>query len=734
MAMRLSGLMSGMDTESIIQQLVSAKKTKVDKTKKAQTKLSWKQDAWKELNTKLKNLQSKYLNNMRFTSAYSKKTTKVSNSNAVSVITGEDAVNGVQSLEIRKLAKTGYLTGAQLSTDGKYTAMSTMEDLGVTTDGTFTVKNANTSVDIKISKDTTISDVLSKLKSAGLNASFDEKWQRFNISSPKSGAANDFSITAADAGGNAAMAALGIQTDIGSDRAAAAEYMKYASYVGTDDTETKENLKSLIDASVKSRMDSYLEKYKKLAATQEEAVQKKTDLEDKYKDNAGWLEADYDALLDGEDGINKQIQAQEEKIKQLTESGADADDVREAEKALIDLQKQAAELADIRSDKLSYEAQVKNIADADKAMQDIKGYVDITETPTVDENGKTVISYGVAGAKDKLVKEEEQAYLDKANYAVRALENYEQNVDGSYKTDADGNLVLKSGAQATGNATKVSGQDAEIYLNGARYTNSDNTFKINGLTFTALNETAKGEQITVTTEQDTDGIYDMVKNFLKEYNSIINEMDKLYNADSSKGYEPLTTEEKDALSDREIEEYEKKIKDALLRRDENLNSVSSAMKSVMSAGIAVGGKTMYLADFGIETLGYFEAADNERNAYHIAGDPDDSSSAGKDDVLKSMIANDPNTVISFFTNLSRNLYDKMSELSRGQDGYRSFGSFYDDKKMKSDYDSYTSKIKEQEKKLNEYEDKWYKKFAAMETALAKMQNSANAVTSLLGGS
>lgn len=99
-----------------------------------------------------------------------------------------------------------------------------------------------------------------------------------------------------------------------------------------------------------------------------------------------------------------------------------------------------------------------------------------------------------------------------------------------------------------------------------------------------------------------------------------------------------------------------------------------------------------------------------------------------------MIANDPDTVISFFTKLSQNLYDEMSEMSSSVKGYRSFGSFYDDKKMKSDYDDYTTKIKEQEKKLNDYEDKWYKKFAAMETALAKMQSGANAVTSLLGGS
>ena len=78
MAMRMTGMMSGMDTESIIQELVAAKRTKVDDVKKKQTKLEWKQDAWKELNTKLKNLQSKYVSNMRFSTAYMKKTTKVS--------------------------------------------------------------------------------------------------------------------------------------------------------------------------------------------------------------------------------------------------------------------------------------------------------------------------------------------------------------------------------------------------------------------------------------------------------------------------------------------------------------------------------------------------------------------------------------------------------------------------------------------------------------------------------
>lgn len=129
------------------------------------------------------------------------------------------------------------------------------------------------------------------------------------------------------------------------------------------------------------------------------------------------------------------------------------------------------------------------------------------------------------------------------------------------------------------------------------------------MTITALTESS--DTITLTTANDYDGIYDTIKKFIKGYNELINEMDKLYNADSSKGYEPLTSDEKKEMSDSEIEDWEKKIKDSLLRRDSTLSDVSSAMEEVMGAGYTIGGKTYYLSSFGINTLGYFTAADNE---------------------------------------------------------------------------------------------------------------------------
>lgn len=712
MAMRMSGLMSGMDTESIIKELVSVKQTKVDDAKKAQTKLQWKQDAWKELNTKLKNLQAKYVANMRFVSSYSKRTTKVSNSNAVSVITGENAVNGVQSLQINQLAKTGYLTGAQIkAADGSsLTAASKLSDLGVTGEGTFNITAGGKSVDITVNGDSTISDVLNKLKEAGVNANFDAKNQRFFVSASASGADNDFSITASDSTGDAALAALGLKVGLTGDKgdkATLAKYQEYAAfYVSGDDVATLANINKdgRITKDIDSKVSSYLEQYKSLLSTKSDAQKKIDEINEKYKDSSLDTVENYTKQLDAKQKEKTEL---EEKIKNLTD-GVEKDT---AQKELDTLNEEIKALSEKKTDAQSLESAQKSITDADTKIADIQKHITVTEGTDADGNA-TYTAEATQNLKDQV----NNSYLSQAKYASEVI------------------TAINNGSYTATGATKVSGQDARITLNGAEFTGSTNVFEINGLTFTALNETKAGEDITVTTEDDVDGIYDMVKSFLKEYNSIINEMDKLYNAESAKGYEPLTDDEKEAMSDSEVEKYETKIKDALLRRDSNLSTLSSALKSIMSGGVDVNGKTMYLSDFGVETLGYFEAADNEKNAYHIAGDPDDANTSGKSDVLKSMISNDPDTVIAFFSSLSKNLYTKMSDLSKSVDGYRSYGSFYDDKKMTSDYNDYKTKISELEEKLNDYEDKWYSKFSKMETALAKLQSNSSAVTSLLGGS
>ena len=64
--------------------------------------------------------------------------------------------------------------------------------------------------------------------------------------------------------------------------------------------------------------------------------------------------------------------------------------------------------------------------------------------------------------------------------------------------------------------------------------------------------------------------------------------------------------------------------------------------------------------------------------------------------------------------------------------YSSMYKAYNDKQLKKDYKNYTKKIREAEDELSDYEDKWYNKFASMETALSKLQSQQSSISSLLG--
>ena len=274
---------------------------------------------------------------------------------------------------------------------------------------------------------------------------------------------------------------------------------------------------------------------------------------------------------------------------------------------------------------------------------------------------------------------------------------------------------------------KVAGQDSEIELNGVKYTGDSNSYSINGLTIEALAETGDSA-ISITTSTDTQGVYDKVKDFLTEYNNIINEMTKLYNADSAGSYEPLTDDEKDQMSDKEIEKWETKIKDSLLRRDSTLGSVMTAMQTAMMSSVEIGGKKYSLSSFGISTLGFLNAAENEQNAYHIDGDEDDANTSGKTDKLMAAINDDPDTVMQFMQQLSTNLYSAIGDKMKSTDLSSAF-TIYNDKQMKTEYTNYTKTIKEWEKKISDREDYYYNKFTQMESAMTKLNSTQSSISS-----
>ena len=516
MPIRISGLNSGLDTDAIVQELVSAYRTKQDKYKKAQTKLSWKQDAWKEMNAKIYNFYTKSLSNMRRVGNFNKKKTTVSDSTKATVTAGSGVANGTQTLKVEQLAKAGYLTGTELKTDSgaKLDTSSKLQDLGIS-GGTLSFTIDGETKSVEVNGNMTIGEFNKALKEQGISANFDTTQQRFFLSSAKSGEKNDFELEVKD------QATLDMVNKLG--------------------LATKENF---------------------------------TDL------------------------------------------------------------------------------------------------------------GATVPTVPTEQGQKLLVAHKEPA------------------------------------------------SNAKIVLNGTTFEGDSNNFSINGLNITALS--VSGE-MSITTATDVDGIYNMVKDFLKEYNEVVNAMEKGYNAAAAKGYEPLTDDEKAELSDKEVEKWEQKIKDSILRRDDTLRSVLSGMSTNMSKVFEVNGKKYSLSSFGIKTAGYFNTAENESYAYHIDNDPEDSVSSANEDKLRKMIEEDPDTVASFFTQLATTVYDDLHERMTANPTLSSSYKIYNDKQMQSEYDEYTKTIKKWEQKLKDMEDSYYKKFSAMETALAKLQSQTNSLSSLLGG-
>lgn len=704
MAIRLSGMVSGMDTESLVSALVSSYKLKKDNLVKAQTKLSWKQEKWKTMNTSIYGFYSGKLSSARFSTSYNLKTSSVSNDKYAKVTASSSAVNGTQRLKVKQLASTGYLTGGQIkAADGsKITGDTKISDIVGTTDGSISFKTASGTKSIDITSDMNVNQFVSKLKEAGVNASFDENNARFFISSKESGKDNDFSLVANDSNGLNALQKLGIYTVNDTD---SAEYKRLAALTEGSDAYNTELEGMYTKITAKDTAKSYADKYN--------AAKDKLDVlaADDTWDHSLTLD-EYVAKLKTEtpDILNAYDKYKKEKVDSEGNTVKDSDG-----KVVYEYDTEAMEKDGVKDEyeaavkkKASNESLIKVYDDNSKVIRDTKDYV------TIGDDGKAV--------------------ADASNANV-LQEVSDTNADRQAKAKAllDSKIAMASnvtGSASSSGAVRITGQDSEIELNGATFTNNSNNYSINGLTIEAM-EVTGNDEVTITTNTDVDGIYDMIKGFLKDYNDLVKSVDVAYNAASSKGYEPLTSDEKDAMSDDEVKKWEEKIKDSLLRKDSTLGSVLDTMKNDMAKSFKVGDKSYSLSSFGIATLGYFNSPENETGVYHIDGDKDDSKTSANTDKLREMISNDPDTVISFFSQLSTQLYTDLGKKMAASSTSSAY-TIYNDKQMNTQYSEYNTKISAAEDKVTTWEDYYYSKFSAMESALAKMNAQSSSLSGLFG--
>lgn len=738
----ISGLVSNLDTDSIVNALVSAYSTKKDKYVKAQTKLEWKQDAWKELNTKIYSFYSGTLSSLRFSNAFSKKASSVDSTKAT-VKASSDAVSGTQKLKIKQLAKSGYLTGAVVkSSDGsntKLTGSSKLSELGIEDGSSISVKVGKTEKTITLNESDSVNTAVARLKEAGLNASFDEINQRFFVSSKASGSEGEFSIIGANSSGLKALNGMGLNSVTSAD----VESYRYwaaltdddiSNFTDTDYTKQKTALYDLTDEVSMNKLKDTLRSTLEKANESNETLGKANKLID-YKLDAinevsGLSLEERSALISKAAERMTEISSK----KELTdEDKAELEELQAKHEIYV---ASANATFNVEAEKKKYEdekTENQKIIDANAAT------IDTANKALADNDGFTAYVNGLNDDITKKNAELKETILDNYNTKRSNAKEFVKAYDIVNDANADKTsdeyknalqLIGDNSGSGTG-AVRIQGQDAIVELNGATFTSASNNFQINGLTITANQLTGADEEISITTNTDTQGIYDMIKGFFTEYNTLIKEMDSLYNADSAKGYEPLTDDEKEAMTDKEIEKWEEKIKKALLRRDDTLQSVSDSIKNAFQKSYEINGKKYSLSSFGIKTGGYFTSGDNEKSIFHIDGDSKDSTSSGNTDKLMAAIASDPDTVCEFFNKLADGVYAELSNKMKGTTLSSAY-TVYNDKSMKNEYNEYTKTIKSWEEKIESYEEKYRKQFTAMEKALATLNSNSSSLTGLLG--
>lgn len=753
MAIRMSGLSSGLDTEAIVGALMSAQSLKKTKLTQAKTKLEWTQTKWKELNTKLYKLYSEQVSKLQLQTSYMTKKATSSDETKAKITASAKAVNGSYTMEVNNIATAQYLTGSKISASSGSTKMVDLDSSLLNKE--IEVKVGGKTTKFTITEDTTIDNFTSELKKAGLNASFDTAQKRLFISSKDSGLANAFSITTSGVSDAEMTARKNLRDAVGYDSMTTAnkkivdDAMKKLETSGVDTTEYQEALDAITGTVLSTRTakaeaaaskyvkakvysENYAEYEEKAKASLKstyftEDGEVKDELKTKYaaefdaytqedKEKLGvadmtqeeyivWRanqlydqEVAKQADTDTTSFVNKQISSDEETklaVKEAAYAGKTADEIQALDSKALKKYYGTGDAADA-SNISAIEG--TSAFSADSIKNDISGvvsdYASVTDR-TYALNGSALAGIGLADIKVD----------DAGNVTVNG------NADGSLPDDMG--LVKAS--------------DSEILLNGAKMTSSSSTVSVNGLSIELTGLTKVGEPITFSASSDTDAVYNTIKKFFTEYNSLMKEMNELYNADTAKGYEPLTSEQKKDMSDDDIKLWEDKIKDSLLRGDSSLGSVRSAMRNTMMSQVTYNGKTYSLASFGICTSTDY----TEGGLYHIYGDSDDSVYADKEDKLKKALEEDPDAVVNVLSDIFGKLRNTMSDKMAGSK-VSSSQTFYSDIKMKDDIKNYEKQIKEWETKLADMEDSYYSKFTKMEIALAKLQSQQNSLSGLFG--
>ena len=704
----ISGLASGVDTESMVKSMLSGIQTKIDKQNQKKQQLEWKQDAYRDVISKINSFQSKYLDltsssSLRLTSTYSKMTTE-SSSSAVKVTGASTEAAAEMNVQVAQLATatkitTGKLGAGNISMDN---FEESMESFFSTPEQNVSFTIGGQTVNVNLVNDAfkdddgnfSVAKMVEGINQQLADEGFGDVRLELNEGKIKvtEGGSDPAEITI---GGSAnALSTLGLKaTTLNNDNGFAYESK-------TDADASKLSAEPPASANVTVTLDGRSTTISIANGSKEDTI---ASLRDGIKKAFG------SSVTVSDDG---EITA---KAGQTLSFSGDSD---------------AIGIASGTSTRLTTSMKLSDFGASENKLTINGKEFEFDENATIADMIKQV------NASDAGVKMSYNSLSD--SFTLESTSTGE-----GFDIEVGGGLA----DTFFSNVTKTEGQNAIVNIDGVTVEKMSNTFSVNGMTIQARAVTgnyfddqgnlltaqdgklaAKSGTVdnaaTLTATKNTDDIMKTIKGFVDDYNKLIEDLNKQTHASKTYSkYAPLTDEQKDEMSEKEIEKWEEKSKEGLLSGDSDISNFLSSMRKTLYSKSENG---FSLSMFGIDTSS-------------------DWKDYGKleidEDALRTALEEHGDDVITTFTSVAKDLNTACKNAA--STSIASPGTLVKIAGVKGKISETNNDIKKQMDSIGDFltrlqaqydsrKDRYWKQFNSMETALNNMNSTSTYLTNMLG--
>ncbi len=803
---RMSGMTSGLDTESIISAMMSTYQTKIDKQNQKLTKLTWQQEAYQAIAEKMTNFQNKYfdvLNRKSYlmsTDTFNKFSAKVNadegvSKNGLTVTTSSASKAASHKFSVLQTATASKVKGSEITPESfKLDLDKAIESVGgkdFTNDDGSVTRVFNMSMDVKVGSVTkTVSFSAQGNVDADGNVDMDAVKQNainnlntqlqigFGYTGNHTGSANASAIEGAVdpdnghewflqaemnadggvefvVGGNATVSVTENIGNFGLKDAAESQSINIGSVVtGTNsmsfdiggeirNVSFEGVAAAYYDSKDEAGNEAILEEYNQL---KEAAYRKENKLAEDAEIDAEKLEAySYTSAQAAKDkntaAMTEALNAayEDEGITFALEGSTLS--AKNADGETVEFTMHAIEGGTLGISKSSTSNKITG-----KTKLDDMGIATNAEGNYAIKINDVEVTVGADATVDDLVKAVNSSEAGvKMSYSALTnsftMEAKEMGGAGDIRIEATDFTQSLGITNESGGYDFELGHNAAIELDGETVYLNENSYELDGTTFTFTDDIAVGETFTVNVEQSYDDVKETIKSFVEDYNKLIDEVyeyiGKAPATDSSGNkYEPLTDEEKEAMSTEEIEKWEETAKQGILYNDRTVSDIMSKMRTALYNTVELGdGSKIGLFSLGIKTSNDY----GDHGKLEIDEEQLDNMLSTNLDAVTELFTDSENGIMKKLDNiLDSAVKSTGSQENRGtlirKAGIKSSSYTILDSTIYKEMEKLQDRIYDLQDRYDSREEYWWGVFTNLESMMSDMNNQSSYISSYLGGS